>query len=74
MVGRGVEQYPYGTRWGDMLTREKNNSHLNAIKHGCCAKTLLLPDECQEDFDRIHRGWMAEFEPEGIRKSGWSRY
>src|SRR5579862_3355864 len=51
-----------------MFTREKNNSRLNATKHGCCAKTLLLPDECQEDFDRIHNGWMAEFEPEGYQE------
>jgi hypothetical protein len=51
-----------------MLAREKNNSRLNATKHGCCAKTLILPDECQEDFDQIRDGWMAEFEPEGYQE------
>ncbi len=51
-----------------MSTREKSNSRLNATKHGCCAKTLILPDECQEDFDQIHDGWMAEFEPEGYQE------
>src|SRR5579862_2449098 len=51
-----------------MVAREKNNSRLNATKHGCCAKTLILPDECQEDFDQIHNGWMAEFEPEGYQE------
>jgi hypothetical protein len=39
-----------------VLTREKSNSRLNATKHGCYAKTLMLPDEFQEDFDRIHDG------------------
>ena len=51
-----------------MLTRDNNNSRLNATKHGCCAKTLILPDECQEDFDRISNGWTAEFEPEGYQE------
>ncbi|HZQ52943.1 MAG TPA: hypothetical protein VFB14_12140 [Bryobacteraceae bacterium] len=59
MQWRGVERYQYRACWGDM-----SNSRLNATKHGCCAKTLILPDECQEDFDQIHDGWMAEFEPE----------
>lgn len=26
---------------------------------------VMLPGEQQEDYDRIQRGWMAEFEPEG---------
>jgi hypothetical protein len=42
-----------------------NKSRLNATKHGCCAKTAVLPNESQEDFNRVWSGWMAEFEPEG---------
>jgi hypothetical protein len=43
----------------------KRNSSRNSTKHGCRAKTRILVDERQEDYDEIARGWTAEYEPEG---------
>jgi hypothetical protein len=43
----------------------KKNSSRNATKHGCRAKTRILADERQEDYDEIAHGWKEEYEPEG---------
>lgn len=43
----------------------KKNSSRNSTKHGCRAKTRILPDERQEDYDKVAYGWKAEYEPEG---------
>jgi hypothetical protein len=37
---------------------------LNALVHGCCSKKLILPDERQEDFDRLLRTWLDDYQPE----------
>ncbi len=40
------------------------DSSLNAVKHGCRAKTVILPGEKQSDFDATWERWMAEFKPD----------
>jgi hypothetical protein len=37
----------------------------NAITHGAYAKDLLLPDESPEEFERLHRGLIEEWNPTG---------
>src|SRR4029453_19074989 len=37
----------------------------NAITHGAYAKDLLLPDECPEEFELLHRGLIEEWNPTG---------
>src|SRR5579875_3395617 len=45
----------------------RQRSSRNSTKHGMFAtKNIILPDERQEDFDRIAHGWTKEWEPEGF--------
>ncbi len=43
---------------------ERTDSSLNAVKHGCRAKTVILPGEKQSDFDATWERWMTEFQPD----------
>ena len=62
-----AEKQPPKERGGGPKTGTgKANSSRNSITNGCQArKTRILPDERQEDYDRIDQGWKAEYEPEG---------
>lgn len=50
---------------GPTSVEGKKNSSRNSTKHGCRAKTRILADERQEDYDEIAYGWKQEYEPEG---------
>lgn len=43
----------------------KKASSQNARKHGVRARTVIVGDERQEDFDRLAAGWRAEYEVDG---------
>lgn len=42
---------------------EKRKPSLNAVLHGCCAKTVLLPDEDEAAFNELRDGWVADYQP-----------
>jgi hypothetical protein len=42
----------------------KAASARNALRHGLRAKTLLLPDENQEDFDQLHADLENQYQPQ----------
>jgi hypothetical protein len=44
--------------------KKKTRSH-NALVHGLYAKDVLLPWDCQEDFEKLHADLKAEFFPCG---------
>jgi hypothetical protein len=46
------------------MTRKPGGKN-NAITHGAYAKDLLLPDECPEEFELLHRGLIEEWNPTG---------
>src|ERR1700761_2608638 len=50
---------------GPKTPRGKTNASQNARKHGMRARTVIIGDERQEDFDRLAAGWRAEFDCEG---------
>ena len=55
-----------GMATGPTTPEGKERSARNATTHGVRAKnTLILPDETQEEFDRVKAGWMAEYGPHG---------
>lgn len=61
-----LERDQIGKSTGPKTPEGKESSSKNAIKHGCRAKkTLILPDETQEEYDELRNGWLEEFEPEG---------
>jgi len=54
-----------GAGGGPKTDAGKTRSSQNSTKHGLRSKALILPDETQEQFDEVERGWYEEFEPEG---------
>jgi hypothetical protein len=50
---------------GPKTPEGKVHSSQNATKHGFLAKTLLLPNEDQSDFEAIAASYIAKFQPEG---------
>jgi len=50
---------------GPKTPEGKAHSSQNATKHGFLAKTLLLPNEDQSDFEAIAASYIAKFQPEG---------
>jgi hypothetical protein len=42
----------------------KSISCLNAVKHGCCSKTVILSGENEEEFNEIKDGWLADYDPQ----------
>ena len=56
----GNSRYSTGPRSPD----GKLSSSQNATKHGCRAKTLILPGESQDDFDDLYDRWMSAYQPE----------
>ena len=43
----------------------KQRSSQNAITHGLFARSFLVEGESQEDFDKLHNGFIEEHMPEG---------
>jgi len=41
-------------------------SRFNAVKHGACAKTTVLPTEDAEAYEERRRRWHEDFRPRGI--------
>jgi hypothetical protein len=41
----------------------KIKSSRNAVTHGCCSKTVILPDESQEEFDQLLEDWLDDYQP-----------
>jgi hypothetical protein len=47
--------------WGPAKKRPRR---LNAAKHGCRAKELIVPGERRSDYDKLWEMWLAEYAPE----------
>lgn len=43
----------------------KNGGRNNALKHGAFAQDLILPDENQDEFEKLYQSLVAEWKPEG---------
>jgi len=41
----------------------KQRSSMNALKSGIDAKTIVLPNESQEDYNQLHTEWHGEHQP-----------
>jgi hypothetical protein len=41
----------------------KNISSKNAIRHGCCADTLILKSESQDDYNALEATWFQAYKP-----------
>jgi hypothetical protein len=52
---------------GPRTPEGKDRSRLNALDHGCCAKTLILPGEEPEELERRQAAWSARFQPREAR-------
>jgi len=50
---------------GPKTPEGKSYSAQNATKHGFLAKTLLLPNEDQSEFEAIAAAYITKFQPEG---------
>jgi len=50
---------------GPKTPEGKAHSSQNATKHGFLAKTLLLPNEDQSEFEAIAAAYIIKFQPEG---------
>ncbi len=57
-----TEKNPNGCT-GPTTPEGKESSSKNALKHGCCSKILILPDEDPAEFERIAEGWLQQFDP-----------
>ncbi len=57
-----TENNPNGCT-GPTTPEGKESSSKNALKHGCCSKILILPDEDPAEFERIAEGWLQQFDP-----------
>ena len=53
---------------GPHTDRGKAISSQNARKHGVRSKTLILPDELEDDYQLTRDGWFDEFRPETFRE------
>jgi hypothetical protein len=43
----------------------RGSKHLNAVKHGAFAKTMILPGEDPEEFEELHFSLIEEWKPVG---------
>jgi hypothetical protein len=50
-------------RTGPTSPEGKAVSSQNAVKHGGCARTLILPGEFEEDWHRLLARWRAAYQP-----------
>jgi|ERR1019366_2276353 hypothetical protein len=49
---------------GPKTSQGKATASLNALRHGLRARTVVLPDENQEEFDQIHAGLQDQYRPQ----------
>ena len=52
-----------GKSRGPVTTEGKARSSLNAHKHGCYSKAVVLPGESQEDFLALVQSYTGQFQP-----------
>ena len=50
---------------GPITPEGKAASSMNALRHGMCAKSLVLTNEDEEKFQAMRDGYMQHFQPEG---------
>ena len=55
--------HPSRRATGPTTPAGKQKSSRNALIHGCCSKTLILPGESQEAFDQLLDDWLADYQP-----------
>ena len=48
---------------GPVTPEGKLHSSRNALKHGLCARRLLLPDESPDDLRELEVHWMRQLQP-----------
>ena len=48
---------------GPKTPEGKERSRLNSLGHGMTSKTVVLPHESQEEFDRLHQGLIKAHRP-----------
>ena len=53
---------------GPHTDQGKYISSRNATKHGMRSKTLILPDELEDDYQLTREGWFEEFRPKTFRE------
>jgi hypothetical protein len=49
---------------GPKTPEGKAASSMNALRHGLRARTVVLPDESQEDYDQLHAGFQEKYRPQ----------
>ena len=49
---------------GPWTIEGKNRSKYNAVKHGCTAKLVLLPEEKRAEFNKRTKGIFEHFKPQ----------
>jgi hypothetical protein len=54
-----------GKSRGPTTPEGKATSSMNALRHGMCAKSLVLTNEDEEKFQAMRDGYMQHFQPEG---------
>ena len=50
---------------GPRTIEGKARSRRNALAHGLTATCVLIPGECQEDYERLREGIWEEYDPHG---------
>jgi len=50
-------------RTGPTSAEGRSSSSKNAIKHGACARTLILPGESEEAWELLLNRWLKEYQP-----------
>jgi hypothetical protein len=53
-----------GKSTGPRTPEGKARSSQNARTHGCTSRTLILPGERQEDYDRLVADWLHDYAPQ----------
>ncbi|HSU30543.1 MAG TPA: hypothetical protein VLJ11_04860 [Bryobacteraceae bacterium] len=43
---------------------ESHEPHLNAVKHGCCARSPVLPGEDESLWREVEQDWLTEYNPQ----------
>src|SRR5690349_4882477 len=42
----------------------KNRSSQNSLTHGCCSETLILPNESEDDWNKLRQAWIDDYRPD----------
>jgi hypothetical protein len=49
---------------GPKTPEGKAKASMNALRHGLRARTIVLPDESQEEYDQLHAGFQEKYRPQ----------